>query len=111
MERRCLRLCHLHLCTNREAHRSPRLIPPAQKLRSPNLGLWVSLFLKDLLMTISKNNPTEAPNWQHAEYYKEWRQLVGDQLLGGDSQLGYPDPLWVDPYKQILPNQTKQRKN
>lgn len=51
--------------------------------------------------------------WNLAEYYKEWRQLVGDQLLGGEAQLGFPDPLWVDPYKQILPNQTKsnQRKN
>jgi hypothetical protein len=41
----------------------------------------------------------KSVKWSLTEYYKEWRALVGDQLLGGEAQLGFPDPLWKDTYE------------
>jgi len=41
----------------------------------------------------------KSVKWNLTEYYKEWRELVGDQLLGGEAQLGFPDPLWKDTHE------------
>jgi len=39
-----------------------------------------------------------AGSWavQHKEFYARWRELVGDQLLGGEAQLAFPDPTWSE---------------